>query len=422
MTTSPISPGDPQLLHQAIAACTVGVILTNAQHVDHPIVYVNPAFERLSGYAAAEVLHRNCRFLQGQDRDQPHLEEIRQAMAEERSVTVTLRNYRKDGTLFYNELTVSPVHDAAGTLTHYLGFQNDVTAREEATQQLVSTLERITDGVAAVDHNMTFRYLNAAAANIAGQRPEDLIGHNMLTSFPDLADSAVVQAIEQSSTTGTIQTAVSHLKRLGKWVEVTAYPAADGVSVFVQDITAQYQAKEQQRGSYERFNTIFEAAPIAIIVARVSDHRYIDVNPTFLQQSGYHREEVIGRTPFDLDFWVNPLQFEDVGRTLQAEGKVLNREVQFRLKSGVVADSVLSVVSVTIGAEACFVTLIRDITQEKQARLLLVESEQRAHQLAVQLQRTLDLSLDMITTIGPRPKWSPSAPPASASWAMRPRN
>ena len=90
---------------------------------------------------------------------------------------------------------------------------------------------------------------------------------------------------------------------------------------------------------------------------------------------------------------------EDVGRTLQAEGKVLNREVQFRLKSGVVADSVISVIPVTIGAEACFVTLIRDITQEKQAQRVLAESEERSRQIAVQLQRTLDLLMDLIISI-----------------------
>ncbi len=151
MTPRLTSVPDPQLLSQAIAACTIGVIMTDARQDDQPIVYVNPAFEALSGYAADEILGRNCRFLQGQDRDQPGVEEIRQAMAQQRSTTVILRNYRKDGTLFYNELSLSPVHDASGTLTHYLGFQNDVTAREEARRQLTSTLERVTDGFVSFD-------------------------------------------------------------------------------------------------------------------------------------------------------------------------------------------------------------------------------------------------------------------------------
>jgi len=280
---------DLQLLGQALEACVIGVVIVDARQDDSPIVYVNPAFEALSGYVADEVLGHNCRILQGQDRGQTGAQEIRQAITEQRSTTVILRNYRKDGTLFYNELSLSPVHDASGTLTHYLGFQNDVTAREEA--------------------------------------------------------------------------------------------------------------QAEQRASEERFARIFEASPVSIVVSQLSSNQYIDVNPEFLRQSGYIREEVIGRTALDLDFWVDPLELEEGRRALQEQGKILNREVQFRLKSGAVADTVVSAVPVRIRGEVCLTTLIRDITQEKQAQRVLAESEARYRQIATQLQRTLDLSLDLINSI-----------------------
>ena len=289
MTPTLTSAPDPQLLSQAIAACTVGVVMTDARHHDHPIVYVNAAFEALSGYAADEILGHNCHFLQSQDCDQPGAQVISEAMAQQRSATVTLRNYRKDGTLFYNEVSLSPVHDASGTLTHYLGFQNDVTVREEA--------------------------------------------------------------------------------------------------------------QVEQRASEERFAKIFEAAPIAIVVSRVSNGHYLDVNTEFLHQSGYSREEVIGRTGLDLNFWVDPLELEDGRRTLQEQGRLLNREVQFRLKSGAVADTVVSVVPVTLGGEACLATLIRVVTLEKQAQRVLAGREERYRRTATQLQRTLDLSPDLIASI-----------------------
>ncbi len=395
---------DPQLLSQALAACTVGVIMTDARQDDHPIVYVNPAFERLSGYLAEEILGRNCRLLQGQDHGQPGVQEIRQAIAQGRSLTVTLRNYRKDGTRFYNELTLNPVHDASGILTHYLGFQNDVTPREEARQQLTSTLERITDGFVSLDRDLNYTYLNAAAASIAGKRPEDLTGHNLLTTFPEIEDSAVVQAIQRARDTGRSHKAISQLELFGRWVEATVYPAEDGISVFTRDVTEHQQMQEEQRASEERFASVFEAAPMAIVVSRVSDQHYIDVNPEFLRASGYSREEMIGRTPHDLEFWVDPREFEDVGQILREQGKVLNREVQFRLKSGRLADAVVSVVPVTIGGEACLLTLVRDITLEKRARQQLEESEARYRQVAAELQRTLDLSLDIIATFGPDAK------------------
>jgi PAS domain S-box-containing protein len=109
---------------------------------DNPIVYVNPAFERISGYAVEESIGRNCRFLQGEDRDQPVLEELRAGAREERECRVVLRNYRKDGELFWNELYISPVHDEAGRLTNFVGVQNDITERRRIEEILRESEER----------------------------------------------------------------------------------------------------------------------------------------------------------------------------------------------------------------------------------------------------------------------------------------
>ena len=97
------------LLETAVASSANGIVITDATTPDNDIVYVNLAFERLSGYGAEEVIGRNCRFLQGEDRAQPALEELRAAVREGRSCTVMLRNYRKDGAAFWNELYLAPV-------------------------------------------------------------------------------------------------------------------------------------------------------------------------------------------------------------------------------------------------------------------------------------------------------------------------
>jgi two-component system sporulation sensor kinase C len=110
---------------------TSGISVSNASLPDLPLVYVNPAFEAITGYSLEEVQGKNCRFLQNDDGDQPGLTLIREAIKARREVIATIKNYRKDGTAFWNELSLSPICNREGELTHFVGIQQDVTARVE---------------------------------------------------------------------------------------------------------------------------------------------------------------------------------------------------------------------------------------------------------------------------------------------------
>lgn len=126
----------PFVLSQILDTCVNGITLSDPDQDDNPIVYVNEAFEFITGYSREETVGRNCRFLQSEDRDQEGIERIREAMRETKSVTVTLRNYKKDGTLFYNQFTIRPLFDNQGKLIYYLGIQYDVTNQVEAEEEL----------------------------------------------------------------------------------------------------------------------------------------------------------------------------------------------------------------------------------------------------------------------------------------------
>ena len=131
---------DADLAH-ALSSFTVdvsscGVVVTSATLDDCPIVYTNPAFLAMTGYAEEEVLGRNCRFMQGADRSQPHRELMRSALKAQQAVTVELRNYRKDGTLFWCCLTMTPFRNEAGCVTHFIGMQTDITARKMSEEAL----------------------------------------------------------------------------------------------------------------------------------------------------------------------------------------------------------------------------------------------------------------------------------------------
>jgi diguanylate cyclase (GGDEF)-like protein/PAS domain S-box-containing protein len=124
-----------QLLERAIAASKNGVTITDVRD-NNRLVYVNPGFEKMTGYSAADVLGSNCRFLQGPERNQPELDRLRAAIKEGKDCTVVLRNYRKDGSLFWNELQLSPVYNGQNQLTHFIGIQTDISDRKKVEEQL----------------------------------------------------------------------------------------------------------------------------------------------------------------------------------------------------------------------------------------------------------------------------------------------
>ncbi|OIP70282.1 MAG: hypothetical protein AUK43_09855 [Oscillatoriales cyanobacterium CG2_30_40_61] len=125
-----------RLSERAIAYSSNGIVITDARQPDNPIVFVNPAFEKVTGYSEEEVLGKNSRFLQGKDHNQPELKQIKTALKQKKKCNVVLRNYRKDGSLFWNELNISPIYDQEGNLTHYLGIQNDITENKLAQERL----------------------------------------------------------------------------------------------------------------------------------------------------------------------------------------------------------------------------------------------------------------------------------------------
>ncbi len=126
---------------RAIASSTNGIVITDATRPDNPIIYVNPAFEKLTGYTAEEAMGRNCRFLQGPATDRDAIARIRAAIEQQQDVNMILLNLRKDGTPFWNDLTIAPVRDDSGRVTHFVGLQNDVTDRKLAEAELVTAKE-----------------------------------------------------------------------------------------------------------------------------------------------------------------------------------------------------------------------------------------------------------------------------------------
>nr|WP_254173763.1 PAS domain S-box protein [Planktothrix pseudagardhii]CAD5947386.1 Bacterioopsin transcriptional activator [Planktothrix pseudagardhii] len=174
------------LLERAITASPSGIVISDFTQPDCPIIYCNPAFERLTGYAQEEVLGRNCRFLQGEDTDPTELARIRHAITHQQDCIVTLKNYRKDGRYFWNELSISPVRDREGRLTHFIGIQTDITHRKQSEDALRESEARYrlladhaTDLISRHSPDGIYLYASPASRQLLGYEPEELIGQSL---------------------------------------------------------------------------------------------------------------------------------------------------------------------------------------------------------------------------------------------------
>jgi PAS domain S-box-containing protein len=133
------------LLKKAVDASNDGIVIAEQEGEDNILIYVNKAFERLTGYKADEILYQDCRFLQAGDRDQQGLDTIRKAIIDGESSRVVLRNYRKDGSMFWNELSITPVYSDEEQLTYYIGIQKDVTAQVEFEERALKAEQALAE-------------------------------------------------------------------------------------------------------------------------------------------------------------------------------------------------------------------------------------------------------------------------------------
>ena len=124
------------LKERALDSTAEGVVISDCTQPDMPIIYVNNAFTTMTGYTRDEVVGKNCRFLQGSDTNTTAAEDIRKAILAQQPCKVEILNYRKDGTAFWNRLSITPVRDDDNVTTHYIGIQSDVTRRREAEDAL----------------------------------------------------------------------------------------------------------------------------------------------------------------------------------------------------------------------------------------------------------------------------------------------
>jgi diguanylate cyclase (GGDEF)-like protein/PAS domain S-box-containing protein len=274
-----------RLMERAISASHNGVILTNATQADNPVIYANPAFERMTGYPVSEILGQNCARLQGPDTQPEAIQIIRDAIRDQRDCAVTLRNYRKDGTPFWNQLFIAPVFNDQGEVTHFVGIQNDVTQRYQAELALQASeakyrriVETAAEGIWILDELNLTSFVNTQMAEMLGYTPDEMIGR----SFFDFMAADSRAAAQQPFTALQQSTVESHdflfKRRDGTdfWALIASSPLVNeagdylGVLGMVTDITDRKQA-ETQLAHFAFYDTLTDLPNRAYFCDRLQD-------------------------------------------------------------------------------------------------------------------------------------------------------
>lgn len=156
--TSPFTNKLAEVIRTAVLSASEGITVADMRHPQQPLIFANPAFYEITGYSADEVMGRNCSFLQGKDTNPTAVQQIRDALANQQTCLVELLNYRKDGSAFWNRLSLVPIFDQAGELEYYAGLQTDITAEKE----MATARERLHAMRATVEtvNDIVFNFMN----------------------------------------------------------------------------------------------------------------------------------------------------------------------------------------------------------------------------------------------------------------------
>lgn len=392
----------------AIAAAPNGIVISDARLPDYPMIYVNPAFLTMTGYTEQEAVGHNCRFLQGPGTDPETVRELREAIREQRRVQTLILNYRKDGTEFWNEIAVSPVRDTYGELTHFVGVQTDVTARQrsDAARKVVTTelgetvalldtlLGSAPVGFAFFDCDLRYQRVNQTLAQISGLTVEDMLGRTVPEVLPGL-EAVVARSLRPVLETGQAQVGVevrgilpSDPSREHFWLS-SYYPVDDatgnrlGVGAIVVEITERKAAEEALR----QFQFLSDKANDAFYLLDDAGN-FVYVNEATQQSLGYTSEQMRGMNVAEVNTMMQDGEYQDLFRQAQTQ-TIPPFESENRRADGTTFPVEASVSALTIGDRTLLFTTARDITGRRRQQEELTALYEREHRIAESLQRSL---------------------------------
>jgi PAS domain S-box-containing protein len=380
--------------------------------LDGIITSWNKGAERIFGYTAKEVIGKPVTILIPADHQDEEPSILARLRAGERIEHYETVRVRKDGTLVDISLTVSPIRGPDGRIIGASKIARDISERKRAEEALRTREEELTDfiensavGLHWVGPDGTILWANKAELELLGYTREEYIGHH-ISEFH--ADSEIIEDILGRLTRD--ETLHSYEARLrGKDGSIRHVLISSNVRrqngefhhtrCFTRDITERRQAELALRQSEERFAKAFQASPLALTITSLRTSRLLEVNETFCRMSGYTREEAVGHTTPELGLWVRDSDREEEVAMVSERGRVRDLEYRFRLKDGTERIGLLSAERIEIGGEPCALTVIQDITEQKQAEAERDQVLEREKSLRAKAEEASRLKDEFLATV-----------------------
>ncbi|HXT40198.1 MAG TPA: PAS domain S-box protein [Candidatus Angelobacter sp.] len=380
-----------KLQSDALEASANAIVITDATGT---IQWVNRAFVELTGYSRGEAIGKNPRFLKSDSHDHGFYRRMWQTIRAGKVWRGELVNRRKDGTLYTEEQTITPLRGDSGEIRHYIGVKQDVSRRKEMEnalqrqQQYFHTLiEKAADIITVVGPDGAIRYESPSLKRVLGWEPEDLIGRSVFDlAHPDDRENVARALARISSAPGAIESVKFRYRHKdGSWRvlesvgrNLTNDPGVGGVVVNSRDVTERTRVEEALRESESLYQATFNEAPIGIAQTGL-EGRFVKANRRFCEMLGYAPEELLQWNFRDVTF------SEDIGRDLESIRKLLAGEIQHdRIEKRYVRkDGKIVWVSRTAslrrdasGTPEHFLVVVEDITERRQAEEGLAAEKQ----------------------------------------------
>jgi PAS domain S-box-containing protein len=366
----------------------ISSLLENAPHAtivlnpDTSVRYVNPAWERLNGWSLAEVIglkapypwwtedQKNEEIMSG------FLEVIKQPSGGGEFVAV-----KRNGEHYWIEINWVSV-TLNGEFQYVIINSVDTTERKTAEVKRQAILETAFDGFWICDLGGKFLEVNDSYCRMVGYNQEELMKMSIqdieAVEDPEQTFQHIKDIIEQGADRFETQHRCKDGNIIDIEINVKYYNTGEGqLIVFVRDITEHKRMEKALRESEEKFSAAFQASPNMIIITDMTDGTYVEVNESFVNNTGYSREELIGHNPDEFGLWVNPDDTGKMIKLMEEQGKVTKEEYDFRMKSGEIRTWLCSVEIITIGGRMCMLGVATDITERKKAQKAVKESEEK---------------------------------------------